>query len=291
MPIFLCEPDNLKTTKKTNPLASGSSISQEVAMNQFRTYLRSLARHGVPYMKTSSNDLNRTGASFDICYAANWGSYLPLTLMRPVFVLSKMKYHHRQREAELVKPLLEKSGALVLELTGRDVIFEGQADVKVSHSGRHVWVAYGPRTSLAGARAFIHLIQETARSESRAIPECHLLHMTNPDYYHLDLATSIYGNICIARPNAFAAHSLEELRSVFKKVTLLEDDSEPFALNLFKYGQHIFVRPLSAETRRLLEGAFGGTRAVSIHEINVSEVEKGGGSIKCITLDARPLVD
>ncbi len=288
MPVFLCEPDNLQTTVKTNPLASSVKISKDAAMNQFRTYMRTLARYGVPYTKSSSDDLNRTGSSFDLCYAANWGAYLPLPLKRPVFVLSKMKYSHRRREAGLIAPLLERSGALVVELSGRGIFFEGQADVKVSHGGRHIWVAYGPRTNLTGAKAFIHLIQEVTRSEGRAAPECHLLHMTNPDYYHLDLATAIYGNVCVARENAFVPHSLEELRRVFGKVTLLSNDNEPFALNLFKYGRHLFVRPLSAETRRVLEGAFDNA---VVHEINVSEIEKGGGSIKCITLDARPLYD
>jgi N-dimethylarginine dimethylaminohydrolase len=289
MAIFLCEPDNLHTTEKTNPLASGSEVSKSVAMNQFRTYIRALTTHGVPWSKTSSEKLNRTGVSFDLYYAANWGAYLPLKLEVPVFILSKMRAPHRRREAEAVRPLIEGSGARVLELSGRGLFFEGQADVKVSHGGKHVWVAYGPRTNLAGAKAFIHLIQETARSAKRSHPTCHLLHMTNPDYYHLDLAASIYGNVCVARENAFAPHSLAELQTVFGKVTLIKDDLEPFSLNLFKHGQHIFVRPLKGETRRMLEIAYGP--GIKIHEINMSEAEKGGGSLKCLTLDTRPLAD
>jgi N-dimethylarginine dimethylaminohydrolase len=113
--------------------------------------------------------------------------------------------------------------------------------------------------------------------------------MTNPEYYHLDLSTSIYGNVCIARENAFAPHSLAELRSVFGKITLINEDAEPFALNLFKYEKHIFVRPLSVGTRRVIEAAYGND--ISIHEINMSEAEKGGGSLKCLTLDMRPLSD
>jgi N-dimethylarginine dimethylaminohydrolase len=285
MAIFLCEPDNLQTAEKTNPLASGQIISKEKALNQFRSYLRTLAQAGVPYVKTSSGALNRIGAAFDICYSANWGAILPLELQKPIFILSKMKSSHRQREAELITPLMKSADYLVKELRGRGVTFEGQADVKVSHGGRHVWIAYGPRTSLSGARSFAHLIQEESHSAGIEPPICHLLHMTNPAYYHLDLSTVIYDQTCIARKNAFAKHSLQELQRHFKNFVEFENDAEPFALNLLKYNKHIFARPLSKETRRMLSGAFG--KDVSIHEINISEIEKGGGSLKCISLDTR----
>ncbi len=285
MTIFLCEPDNLQTAEKTNPLSTGEHISKQKALNQFRAYLRTLAQAGVPYVKTSSAALNRVSLSFDICYSANWGAILPLELQQPIFILSKMKSPHRQREAELITPVMKSAGYLVKELHGRGVTFEGQADVKVSHGGRHVWIAYGPRTSLSGARAFAHLIQEESRSAGREAPLCHLLHMINPAYYHLDLSTVIYDQTCIARKNAFAKHSLQELQRHFKNFVEFENDAEPFAMNLLKYNKHIFARPLSKETRRMLSEAFG--KDVAIHEINISEIEKGGGSLKCISLDTR----
>jgi N-dimethylarginine dimethylaminohydrolase len=283
MSVILCDPDNLQTTLLTNPLATGEKNISAKAMNQFRAYLRSLKEAGVNVFRSSSEELNIGMRNFDLTYAANWGAFVPIPGISPIFVLSRMASHHRQGETSVIRPFLEELGIQVVDLSSsKFVIFEGQADVKVSHGGEHVWICHGIRTNIEGARAFANMIRAIAKKYAKKCPIFHFLKMTNPTYYHSDLCLFIDENNCIMRPNAFSAPSARELQRVFDRgFHIFENDNEPFALNMYKAGKHLFVRPITEKTCQLFIRILGCRH---VHQINLSEIEKGGGSLKCLTL-------
>ncbi len=283
MSVILCDPDNLQTTVLTNPLATGEKIDPLRAMNQFRAYLRSLKESGVNVFRSSSEELNIGMKNFDLTYAANWGAFIPIAGIRSIFVLSRMASHHRRGEATVVRPFLEELGIEVIDLpASKFAIFEGQADVKVSHGGEHVWISHGIRTNLEGARAFAELVRTIAKKAGKKIPTFHFLKITNPKYYHSDLCIFIDGERCIMRPTAFSTPSARELERIFDRgFHIFDNDDEPFALNMYKKGKHLFVRPVTEKTRQMFVRVLGCRH---VHQINVSEIEKGGGSLKCLTL-------
>lgn len=283
MPVIICDPDNLKTTTRTNPLSTGQDINSLKAMNQFRAYLRALKSANVDVHRSSSNILNKEKASFDLTYAANWGSFIPLDLPQPVFVLSRMAAHHRRGEATIVRPFLESLGIVVMDLpASRFAIFEGQADVRVSHNGEHIWLTHGIRTNTEGARAFAAVVTDLAKKFKKRIPTFHYLRMVKPEYYHGDLCLLIDGSRCIMRPTAFSTSSARELERVFDSgFHIFDNDDEPLALNCYKHDSHLFVRPISEKTRQIFTRIL---KCRHVHQINVSEIEKGGGSIGCLTL-------
>jgi N-dimethylarginine dimethylaminohydrolase len=283
MSVIVCDPDNLKTTVIRNPLATGEEINKTKAMNQFRAYLRALREAGINIFRSSSETLNREKRSYDLTYAANWGAFVPLPLQQPIFVLSRMASHHRRSEALLIKPFLESLGIIVIDLpASRFAIFEGQADVKVSHGGEHVWLTHGIRTNMEGARAFASVVSHFAKKFKKSMPTFHYLRVVKPEYYHGDLCLFIDGNRCIMRPTAFSTPSARELERIFDSgLHIFDNDEEPFALNAYKHGKHLFVRPISEKTRQMFVRVF---HCRHIHQINVSEIEKGGGSIGCLTL-------
>ena len=283
MSVILCDPDNLQTTTITNPLASGEQINKAKAMNQFRGYLRSLKEAGVEVFRSSSEELNIGLKSFDLTYAANWGAFIPLAGIRPMFVLSRMAAYHRRSEAALVRAFLEELGIEVLDLpASKFAIFEGQADVKVSHGGQHVWIMYGIRTNQEGARAYAGLVRTIAKKAGKKCPTFHFLKMVDSKYYHSDLCLFVDGERCIMRPTAFSTPSARELERAFDSgFHIFDNDDEQFALNMYKSGKHLFIRPITEKTRQLFTRILG---CRYVHQINLSEIEKGGGSLKCLTL-------
>jgi N-dimethylarginine dimethylaminohydrolase len=283
MSVILCDPDNLQTTVITNPLSTGEPINKEKAMNQFRAYIRSLKGSGIEVFRSSSEELNSVRKSYDLTYCANWGAFIPLPEIRPMFVLSRMAAYHRRTEAALIKPFLENLGIEVIEMPASQfAIFEGQADVQISHGGQHVWITYGIRTNQEGARAFAGLVRFIAKKTNKKCPTFHFLKMVKPEYYHSDLCLFVDGDRCLVRPTAFSTHSVRELERVFDKgFHIFDNDEEPLALNMYKNKQHLFVRPISEKTRQLFARVL---KCKYIHQINVSEIEKGGGSLLCLTL-------
>lgn len=283
MSVILCDPDNLQTTTITNPLASGDPISKGKAMNQFRAYLRALKESGIEVFRSSSEALNTALKNYDLTYAANWGAFIPIDGIRPTFVLSRMAANHRRGEAVHVKPFLESLGFEVIDLPASQfAIFEGQADVKISHGGSHIWITYGIRTNQEGARAYAALVRAIAKKAGKKIPTFHFLKMIRPEYYHSDLCIFVDDDRCIMRPTAFSTASARELERVFDRgFNIFDSDEEPFALNMYKAGKHLFARPLTERTRQMFARIL---KCRHVHQINLSEIEKGGGSLKCITL-------
>jgi N-dimethylarginine dimethylaminohydrolase len=85
-------------------------------------------------------------------------------------------------------------------------------------------------------------------------------------------------------PDAFSQQSLLLLSELFPDALIAnEHDAYAFGLNAVSDGLHVFI---SAGARQLREGlAAAGYRPISI---DLSELIKGGGSVKCCTQEIRP---
>ena len=111
------------------------------------------------------------------------------------------------------------------------------------------------------------------------------LELIDPRYYHLDTALAVLdeGEI-MYHPSAFAPQSRTLLRELFPDaLTVDAADAATFALNIVSDGRNVFL-PETAQTlaTRLRDRGFHP------HPIDLSELRKGGGSIKCCTLELRP---
>ncbi|MER5770048.1 dimethylargininase [Streptomyces sp. NPDC001985] len=114
------------------------------------------------------------------------------------------------------------------------------------------------------------------------------LELTDPRYYHLDTALAVLdGDEIMYHPEAFSPGSRAVLRRVFPGA-LLAGPSEAgvFGLNAVSDGRHV-VLPEAATTlaARLRERGFEPIG------VDLTELLKGGGSVKCCTLEIRPPQD
>ncbi|HYN97752.1 MAG TPA: amidinotransferase [Pilimelia sp.] len=112
------------------------------------------------------------------------------------------------------------------------------------------------------------------------------LKLVDPRFYHLDTALAALddGNIAYF-PGAFAPSAQRVLRQLFPAaVRADESDAYAFGLNLVSDGRHVL---LNAEATGMAGRLAAAGYAPMLVEL--SELKKGGGSVKCCVAELRPL--
>nr|WP_310415475.1 dimethylargininase [Catenuloplanes niger] len=110
------------------------------------------------------------------------------------------------------------------------------------------------------------------------------LHLTDPRFYHLDTALAALDDRTIAYyPGAFSAGSQRVLRRLFPDAVLADEaDALDFGLNLVSDGRHVVLNSDAAALAARLAAA--GFTPVPVE---LSELKKGGGSVKCCVAELR----
>jgi N-dimethylarginine dimethylaminohydrolase/methylmalonyl-CoA mutase cobalamin-binding subunit len=110
------------------------------------------------------------------------------------------------------------------------------------------------------------------------------LTLVDDHYYHLDTALAVLDERTVVYyPAAFAPGSQEILRALFPDAIIATDeDAQAFGLNAVSDGRHV-VLPAGAAclTAQLRERGFEPI------EVEVSELLRAGGGVKCCTLELR----
>ena len=111
------------------------------------------------------------------------------------------------------------------------------------------------------------------------------LRLVDPAYYHLDTALAALDDRHITYyPAAFSPASQRILRQLFPDAVIADrDDAEAFGLNLVSDGRHVI---LNTEATAMA----GKVRAAGYLPVPVelSELKRGGGSVKCAVAELRP---
>ncbi|MEU6484231.1 dimethylargininase [Streptomyces sp. NPDC046887] len=110
------------------------------------------------------------------------------------------------------------------------------------------------------------------------------LKLIDPRFYHLDTALAALGDDEIVYyPGAFDAESRQVLRGLFPNAVIAdEEDALLFGLNLVSDGLNaILPEPATGLAAKLRAHGF------RTHHIDLSELLKSGGSVKCCTLELR----
>ena len=106
------------------------------------------------------------------------------------------------------------------------------------------------------------------------------LTLTDPRFYHLDTAIAVLDDNVMYYPRAFSTESRKLLRNRFPHAILADDeDAEAFGLNAVSDGLHV-VLPRQA-VRLADQLADRGYEPIGV---DVSELLKAGGGVKCCTL-------
>lgn len=201
----------------------------------------------------------------DMVYAANGGF-----LVGDSAVVARFAYSQRAGEADAYGEWMVAAGYRPVQT---EHVNEGQGDLLLV--GSKLLAGYGFRTDLR------------AHGEIAAITglEVTSLELVDPRFYHLDTALAVLDESTIAYyPPAFSDDARKRLVGLFgDAIEVGSADAYVLGLNVVSDGCHV-VMPAAAT------GFAAQLRRAGFEPIGVdmSELLKGGGSVKCCTLELHP---
>jgi len=201
----------------------------------------------------------------DMVYAANGGM-----IVNGAAVVARFAYPQRAGESAAYAEWMSRHG--YRPAVTRHVN-EGQGDLLVV--GSIMLAGHGFRTDRRAHDEIATLVRMPVVS----------LELIDPRFYHLDTALAVLDDSTVAfYPPAFAAESRQRLRHLFPDAIEVDQaDANAFGLNAVSDGRNV-VLPSAAT------GFADQLRTAGFHPIGVdlSELFKGGGSVKCCTLEVHP---
>ena len=201
----------------------------------------------------------------DMVYAANGGF-----IARDVAIVARFRFAERSGES---RAYAEWMSSLGYRPVSTRHINEGQGDLLMI--GETVLAGYGFRTD---RRAHAEI------SAALRLPVVSL-ELVDPRFYHLDTALAVLDDHTIAfYPPAFSAAAQDQLQALFPDAIVVGSaDAFVLGLNVVSDGLHV-VLP-SAATGFAAQLRDAGFEPVGV---DLSELLKGGGSVKCCTLEVFP---
>jgi N-dimethylarginine dimethylaminohydrolase len=201
----------------------------------------------------------------DMVYAANGG-----TVINGAAVVARFAYAERAGEAVAYAEWMARHGYEPLQTRH---VNEGQGDFLAV--GSLILAGYGFRTD---RRAH----DEVAGHVGMPIVS---LELVDPRFYHLDTALAVLDDATIAYyPPAFADHSRAVLARMFPDALEVSTaDAYVLGLNVVSDGLNVVLPAAAAGFADQLRDM--GFRPVGV---DLSELLKGGGSVKCCTLEVHP---
>lgn len=258
--FLMCPPTYFDVTYAINPwMHPGQPVNARRAMRQWND-LRSAylaAGHTVDVM-------DPVEGLPDMVFAANGGF-----VVGGQAVAARFRFAERRAEGPAYARWFASAGLATHETRA---VNEGEGDFLLA--GDLVLAGTGFRTDRA------------AHSEIRALLDRPVvsLELVDDRYYHLDTALAVLSDTEIAYyPDAFSRYSRRLLRDVFPDaIVATDEDAAAFALNAVSDGRHVFLPAggpaLEAE---LVERGF------QPYPMDMSELMKAGGGVKCCTLELR----
>lgn len=198
----------------------------------------------------------------DMVYAANGG-----LIVNGKAIVARFKYPQRAGESIAYAEWMKSHGYLP---TYTRHVNEGQGDLLVA--GGIVLAGTGFRTDARAHAEVADIVEMPVIS----------LELVDPRFYHLDTALAVLDDTTIAYyPPAFTATSRAELAALFPDAIVVERaDAYVFGLNAVSDGYHV-VHPAAA-VGFAVQLAGAGFEPVGV---DMSELLKGGGSVKCCTME------
>jgi N-dimethylarginine dimethylaminohydrolase len=201
----------------------------------------------------------------DMVYAANGG-----LVVDGKAVVARFAYPQRTAEADAYAQWMTDHG---FETLHTKHVNEGQGDLLVV--GSTVLAGYGFRTERNAHDEVAELIGMPVVS----------LELVDPRFYHLDTALAVLDDATIAYyPPAFSSDARARLQDLYPDaIEVATADAYELGLNAVSDGLHV-VLPVAA-TGFATQLSDAGFEPVGV---DLSELLKGGGSVKCCTLEVYP---
>jgi N-dimethylarginine dimethylaminohydrolase len=187
-------------------------------------------------------------------------------------IASHFMPHERRPEEAHFKNWFRNNGFRLLDLDEK-IGFEGAGDCLHDRRGPWLWTGYGFRTEIE------------AHAEIRDYFDVELvsIRLTDERFYHIDTCfCPLTDGFLMYHPPAFDFDSRVKIESRIpphKRIVVDTMDAGNFACNAVNIGDQVILNKASDPLKaRLMLAGF------HVHEIDLSEFLKAGGSAKCLTL-------
>lgn len=214
----------------------------------------------------------------DMVFVANAGLLL-LGLPEKVVLLSNMKHPSRKKETTEIKKIFR--ALHVRTVSFRDEVFEGQGECAWFFQSKLLVLGVGFRSTKQTVKKLQGTLDNIYNAYGMAAPLVVGLQLTNPSFYHLDIAMcAVNDSECIVRAEAFDEASVRLLKQMNVRVHTLSSP-DVFVLNLIPLFNKVVCKKLLLEKdRAFLKKVY----QLPLVEVDVGEFEKSGGSVRCMIM-------
>jgi len=261
--ILMCPPDHFTVDYVINPWMAGhkDSLSLELARQQWQQLRDVLSDYADIVTIDPEPDLP------DMVFTANAG----VVLGRKAIASHFMPMERRPEEV-IFKKWFRDNDYELLDLDEK-IGFEGAGDCLFDRGGPWLWTGYGFRTEIEAHP----IIQDFFDVELVSI------RLTDERFYHIDTCfCPLTDGFLMYHPPAFdyeSRISIESRIPPHKRIVVDTLDAGQFACNAINIDDQMFLHRASDPLKaRLLAAGF------KVHEIEMTEFLKAGGSAKCLSL-------
>ncbi len=262
--ILMCPPDHFSVEYVINPWMAGEEGAPDIglAQKQWAQLRDMLAEHADIVTMTPRAKLP------DMVFTANAGMVFGEDAVPSHF----MPMERRPEEAYFKEWFREQG--FVLRVLPENIGFEGAGDCLLDRGGPWMWTGYGFRTEIE-AHGFL--------KDWFGDREVVSVRLTDSRFYHIDTCMCpLTGGYLMYHPPAFDYDSriaIETRVPAERRIVVDTIDAGQFACNAVNIDRHVFLNRASPPLHAALTAA-----GFSVHEVDLSEFLKAGGSAKCLTL-------
>ncbi len=269
--------DYFADTYEINPYYTQKSIDVEKAKAEHAAILNCFKQAGIELVKVDPPKDCQDGV-----YTANWA-----LVKDGVAVMSRLP-EARKHEEPYAKAQLEKLGIKTIEVPNNH-LFSGQGDSLVC--GKYLFAGRGYRSDpeaqqFAADTLGLELIQVHALPQLNADGTEHINPFTNHAdsfWYDIDLAISVIDEHTIAycrdALDKESQQKIDRLTDIDKIIVDYDECTKGFANNLVSTGKHVIMSNHAPKLQAELE-----KRGLICLTPDVTELKKGGGYIRCVSL-------
>ncbi|MBI3812705.1 MAG: amidinotransferase [Nitrospirae bacterium] len=199
----------------------------------------------------------------DLVFTANAG-----LVAGEKFIRSNFRFPQRQREIPVFETWFKERGCRILPLPAA-ACFEGEGDALPV--GKTLFAGYRMRSDIQSHQTIGEILGCEVLS----------LELADPRFYHLDTCfCPLDGRTALYFPEAFDEYGRKVVAaSVSELIPVAAEDALRFGCNAIMVGKDVVLQAgcegLNRDLRR---------RGFTVHELDLSEFHKAGGSAKCLVL-------
>lgn len=261
--ILLCPPTFYDIEYEINPWMNISNkVNRKQAFEEYNLLKQCYQKIGVNFY-----ELTPTQGLPDQVYTTDTG--------HPegnIFIKSNYRYPQRRKEADIAAEFFKSKGYEIKTIPD-NIFLEGQGDfLKVNGTYFFGW---GKRSSFEAKEYLEKIVQK----------EIIDIELKDPYFYHLDTCLGpLSADTAIICESAFTPENLEKIKKQFKTlIPTSKEDNDVLACNLIVVDKNVIVNGISQSLKSKIESL-----GYTVHTVPMKEYLKGGGSIKCVSLQIFP---